>query len=196
MTNRIQELVSRIHTLELELEEELKLHPNDLASDFDKKRIRYEQEVLAQQKKFKMGLLKYLWTADIKSYLSAPFIYSLIIPLLALDIFISSYQFICFPLYGIEKVRRSNYIIFDRAHLAYLNVFEKINCAYCSYANGLIGFCRDIAGKTEQYWCPIKHAKRVYLSHPNYKKFAEYGDATNYHDILEGLRKSLNSRSE
>ena len=105
---------------------------------------------LLSKKKFKMGLLKYLWTADIKSYLSAPFIYSLIIPLLALDIFISSYQFICFPLYGIEKVRRSNYIIFDRAHLAYLNVFEKINCAYCSYANGLIGFCRDISGKKKK----------------------------------------------
>lgn len=57
MTNRVQELVSRIHTLELELEEELKLHPNDLASDFDKKRIRYEQEVLAQQKNSKWDCL-------------------------------------------------------------------------------------------------------------------------------------------
>lgn len=88
MTNRVQELVSRIHALELELEKELKHHARNLASDFDNKRIRYEQEVIVQQKRFKMGLFKYLWTADLRSYLSAPFIYSLIFPLIILDIFI------------------------------------------------------------------------------------------------------------
>lgn len=193
MANPVQELVRRIHALELELEEELRNDANEMIRDFDEKRIHFEQEVVEQQKRFRMGLLRYLWTADIKSYFSAPFIYSLIVPLVLLDIFISSYQFICFPLYGIKKVRRSDHIIFDRAHLAYLNLFEKINCAYCSYANGLIGFCREVAGKTEQYWCPIKHAKRAYLSHPYYKKFAEYGDAANYHDTLEKLRRTLSS---
>jgi hypothetical protein len=35
---------------------------------------------------------------------------------------------------------------------------EKINCAYCSYANGAIASVREMASRTEIYWCPIKHA--------------------------------------
>jgi hypothetical protein len=55
--------------------------------------------------------------------------------------------------------------VFDRYHLAYLNVLEKLNCAY---ANGLIAYVREIAGRTEQYWCPIKHARRVIGAHSHY----------------------------
>jgi hypothetical protein len=43
-------------------------------------------------------------------------------------------------------------MIFDRTHLAYLNLVEKINCAYCSYGNGLAAYLREIAARTEQYW--------------------------------------------
>lgn len=194
MTNRMEEIVSRIQALEAELEAEVKHRANDLSHDFEEKRIRFEHEIMEQQKRFKMGLLKYLWTADIRSYIAAPFIYALIIPLLILDLFISTYQIICFPLFGIPRVKRSSYIIFDRAHLAYLNLFEKINCAYCSYGNGLVAFTREIAGRTEQYWCPIKHAKRAYLSHPYYKKFSEYGDAKNYQEDLKRLREIITSQ--
>ncbi|MEO8317122.1 MAG: hypothetical protein ABI561_02235 [Bradyrhizobium sp.] len=101
----------------------------------------------------------------------------MIIPLVLLDIFISVYQAVCFPAYGIEKVKRSDHLIFDRYHLAYLNLLEKINCAYCSYGNGLLSYSREIAGRTEQYWCPIKHARRVIAAHEGYDNFAEFGDA-------------------
>lgn len=33
---------------------------------------------------------------------------------------------------------------------------EKVNCVYCSYFNGLMSYLREIAGRTEQYWCPIR----------------------------------------
>ena len=56
-----------------------------------------------------------------------------------------AYQAICFPVYKIPKVRRRDYLVFDRHHLAYLNIIEKINCAYCSYANGAIAFMREVA---------------------------------------------------
>ena len=62
-------------------------------------------------------------------------------------------------------------------HLAYLNALEKLNCAYCSYANGVIAFTREVAGRTERYWCPIKHARRVLGAHPHYSEFVDYGDA-------------------
>jgi hypothetical protein len=54
----------------------------------------------------------------------------MIFPLLLLDSFVFLYQLICFPVYGIPKVRRSDYQIFDHQDLAYLNLLEKINYAY------------------------------------------------------------------
>jgi len=191
LTSRIEEMVSRIHALEAELESEMRSRKEDLLEDFEEKCARFEKELIEQQKRFRVGLLKYLWTSDLRSFLAAPFIYILIFPLLFLDICISLYQSICFPLFGIQKVQRADYIVFDRAHLAYLNLFEKMNCAYCSYGNGLLAYAREIAGKTEQYWCPIKHAKRVYLSHPYYKRFSAYGDAATYQDNLKRLREEL-----
>ena len=118
-------------------------------------------------------------------------IYALIVPFVLLDFFVSVYQFIWFPLVGIPAVRRSDYMVIDRGHLAYLNVIEKMNCVYCSYANGLIAYVREIASLTEQYWCPIKHARRVIATHERYPKFVDYGDAENYHKELVRLRDDL-----
>jgi hypothetical protein len=122
--------------------------------------------------------------------LTAPVIYSLIVPLVLLDLFVTIYQAICFPVYGIPKARRRDYLVFDRSHLAYLNMLEKLNCAYCSYANGLIAYVREIAGRTEQYWCPIKHARRVIGAHPRYALFEDYGDAEGYRKWLEQFQNA------
>ena len=166
-------------------------HQNALKKDFQGKKIKFENELLEQQRKFKIGLFRYILTTDIRSLISAPFIYFLILPFLMLDLSVITFQSICFPLYGIIKVRRRDYFIFDRSNLAYLNLIEKINCAYCSYGTGLISYVREVAGKTEQYWCPIKHAKRAYHAHPYYVNFVEYGNAVNYQDELTRLRKEL-----
>lgn len=191
MAGRIDEILERIQSLEDELEAELSARKDSLSSHWQSKRTQFEKEILEQQKKFKVGLFKYIWTAELKSLIAAPFIYALIFPLVLLDIFISIYHAICFPLFNIKKIKRSDFIVFDRSHLAYLNLLEKINCAYCSYGNGLIAYVREIAGKTEQYWCPIKHQRRIFLSHPYYKRFSEYGDAQNYQENLKQLRQAL-----
>ena len=86
-------------------------------------------------------------------------------------------------------MRRRDYLVFDRHHLAYLNALEKLNCAYCSYANGLIAYVREIASRTEQYWCPIKHARRLIGAHANYATFEDYGDAEGYQRRLAELSK-------
>jgi hypothetical protein len=109
----------------------------------------------------------------------------LIVPLVLLDLFVTAYQAACFPVYGIAKVRRADYLVFDRHHLGYLNALEKLNCAYCSYANGLIAYVREIAGRTEKYWCPIKHARRVIGAHPHYAEFRDYGDAAAFRTPLK-----------
>jgi hypothetical protein len=115
----------------------------------------------------------------------------MIAPIAAIDLSFSMYQLLCFPIYRVARVRRSDYILIDRHHLAYLNGIEKINCAYCSYANGVLAYTREIAGRTEQYWCPIRHARRTRGPHAHYREFVEYGDAEGYHRRLPMLREEL-----
>lgn len=116
---------------------------------------------------------------------------SLILPPVIFDIGVSVYQSICFRLYGILRVKRSDHIIFDHQHLAYLNFFEKLNCVYCSYASGLINYAREIASRTEQYWCPIKHAHKMLEVHHRYANFLDYGNAEYYQKNLEEIRREL-----
>src|SRR5690606_26877042 len=122
---------------------------------------------------------------------SAPFIYALIVPLVFLDLLLTLYQAVCFRLYRIPRVPRERYIVIDRHQLGYLNILERLNCAYCGYANGLLAYAREIAARTEQYWCPIKHARRVLGSHARYARFLDYGDATDYETRLARLRQEL-----
>jgi len=107
------------------------------------------------------------------------------------DLFVTVYQWVCFPVYGIPRVKRKSHFVYDRTHLAYLNVLEKINCAYCSYGNGLMSYAREVVGRTEQYWCPIKHARKVMQAHPHYMGFLDYGDAQGYQRELENIRAKL-----
>jgi len=191
MNPNIHEFMARIHDLERRIEEEAQARRQKWQADFEERKVAFDAEILAQQKRFKMGLLRYVWGAEWRSVLSAPFIYSVIFPLVLLDVSVTLYQWICFPLYRIPRVKRSLYFVFDRTHLEYLNLLEKINCAYCSYGNGLVAYAREVVGLTEQYWCPIKHARKVLQAHPHYHGFADYGDAEHYRQELARLRVEL-----
>lgn len=191
MNPKISELLARIQHMELEIEHEMKRRRAELQADFEETRVRFEQEVLEQQRRFKTGVLAYLLTANWLTLLTAPVIYALIVPILFLDLSITVYQHICFRAYGLPRVKRSDYFVFDRAHLAYLNLIEKVNCAYCSYGNGVMAYGREVVARTEQYWCPIKHARKIMAAHPYYTGFVDFGDAQSYRDQLEELRAEL-----
>ena len=191
MNPKISELLARIQHMELEIEQEMKRRRAELQADFEETRVRFEQEVLEQQRRFKTGVLAYLLTANWLTLLTAPVIYALIVPILFLDVSITVYQHICFRAYGLPRVKRSDYFVFDRAHLAYLNLIEKVNCAYCSYGNGVMAYGREVVARTEQYWCPIKHARKIMAAHPYYTGFVDFGDAQSYKDQLEELRTEL-----
>jgi hypothetical protein len=191
MTPQITELVEKIRGLESELDAELAKRSAGLRIGLEHGRVAFEEELLRRHRELRRKLLPYLIEAHPLVMLTSPVIYAGIIPFLVLDFFISVFQAICFPIYGIAKVRRADYFVFDRHHLAYLNALEKLNCAYCSYANGLIAYAREIAARTEQYWCPIKHARRVIGSHARYASFDDYGDAEGYQERLAKLRQAL-----
>jgi hypothetical protein len=191
MNPKISELLDRIQKIELEIEGEMKRKRAELQADFEETRVRFEHEVLEQQRRFKTGTLPYILSANLWSVVTAPVIYSVLLPMLLLDLFITVYQHICFRAYGIARVKRSDYFVYDRAHLAYLNLIEKINCAYCSYGNGLMAYGREVVARTEQYWCPIKHARKIMAAHPYYTGFVDFADAQSYKDELEKLRTEL-----
>lgn len=191
MTLKIDELISSIRRLEEELEEEFLRKREDFQFTIVEKRIRFAEELAAQQLRFKTGLFRYLLDSKPLNILTAPIIYAGLLPFVLLDIFLYCYQALCFPIYGIAKVRRSEYLVFDRQDLPYLNLIEKFNCGFCSYGNGLAAYCREITARTEQYWCPVKHARRIKAAHNRYYRFFEYGDANSYCKGLERLRAEM-----
>lgn len=187
MSQQIDDLLGRMEELQSEIEAEFAKQGADLRYGFERGRAVFEEEVLRRHRELQTRLWQYIRQAKPMVVITAPVIYSLIVPIVLLDLFVSVYQAACFPAYGLEKVQRRDYLIFDRGHLAYLNALEKFNCAYCSYANGVIAYAREIAGRTEAYWCPIKHARLTINAHANYRDFVPYGDAEAYRKRIEEL---------
>jgi len=140
---------------------------------------------------FRLPLLRYLLSGDILTVITAPLVYVLALPFALLDLSVSLYQAVCFRAWGLERVRRRGYFAIDRHKLSYLNALESVNCMYCSYANGVIGYVREIAARTEQYWCPIRHRRRIRHPHERYAGFVAYGDAAGYRSRQASLRAEL-----
>jgi len=191
MTPQLEMLLEKLREVQAEIEVELAKRREELRFHLENRRIVFEQEVLRIHREIKVGLARYIRDANPLVVLTAPVIYSLIVPIALLDLSVMAYQAICFPVYRIPKVSRRDYLIFDRHHLAYLNILEKINCAYCSYANGAIAFIREVASRTEIYWCPIKHARRVLGPHPHYQGFADFGDAEGFRAKLAQMKDGV-----
>lgn len=196
MTERVDAILRSIEALEQELEVEFVKARAGLRFGLEHGRARFEEEVAKRHAELRKGLGKYLAGANPLVVLTAPVIYSMIVPFVVLDLWVSLYQAICFRVYGIPQVKRGHFIVFDRSALAYLNLIEKFNCAYCSYGNGVIAYAREIAGRTEQYWCPIKHARRVLGAHARYVHFSDYGDGEHYAEALKRARARLRDATD
>ncbi len=143
-------------------------------------RIGHLIEDLEQHRRFRQSIPAFVREASLLNLLTAPVVYSLLLPIAVLDVWVTLYQWTCFPIYGVARVRRRKYFAIDRRKLAYLNGIEKMNCTFCSYANGLFAYAREVAARTEQYWCPIKHAHPVPAPHGRYQRFLDYGDGRGY----------------
>jgi hypothetical protein len=132
---------------------------------------------------------RYLLHSRFLVIITSPVIWMCAIPIIFADIVGTFYQMVCFPIYGIPKVRRADFLAFDRHRLTYLNLAEKLNCEYCAYVNGILGYFTEIAARTEQHWCPIRHAACAKCLHSRTKKFVEFGDAETYRAHIEEVRR-------
>lgn len=191
MNERIQQLLDQITALEDDLRIALNEQQTSIFFQIKGKRIEFEQSIKQRHLQFKQNFFLWLVTNRPQNLITGPIIYSMIIPLVITDIFISFYQMTCFPIYGIKKVRRADYIIFDRQHLNYLNFIEKFHCTYCAYGAGMISYISEIVARTEQYFCPIKHARKMLGTHARYARFLDFGEAEDYEKKLEEYRIAL-----
>ena len=187
---KILELLNQMKVIEKELNEIIHQQEIQFNYQLKGKKVEFESSIKEAHKKLKIGLIHWFSKRPI-NLLTGPIIYSMIVPMLILDVCISFYQLTCFPIYEIKLVKRRDYISFDRHHLHYLNWIEKFHCTYCAYGAGLLAYITEIVARTEQYFCPIKHARKVMGTHSRYIKFLDYGDAKNYQENLESYRKQL-----
>ena len=157
-------------------------------------RVSFSFEVQQLQRRYRVSSFRYLLDADWRSLATAPVIYSMVVPLVLVDLSFTVYQHICYRAYGMPRVQRRDYLVNDRHRLAYLNTIEKVNCTYCGYGNGVIAYTREIISRTEQYWCPIRQAHRVIDAHRRYPQFFAFGDAQGYQQGLKSRRQLLKER--
>jgi hypothetical protein len=194
MNDRVHDLMNQISALEDELRTALHAQEQRMFFQIKGKRIEFEQSIRETHKRLKTGFFRWLVTNRPQNLITGPIIYSMIIPIVLLDLCVSFYQFTCFPIYRMAKVRRADYIVFDRQHLAYLNFVEKFHCTYCAYATGLVAYITEIIARTEQYFCPIKHARKMLGTHARYARFLDYGDAANLAVRVEEFRRALEEK--
>lgn len=191
MNDRIRQILDQITALEDELNATIVQKEGRLRYQIEGKRVIFERAIKDAHRKVKVGVFHWIMTVRPQNYFTAPLIYGLIVPMVLLDLCVSLYQLVCFPVYRIAIVKRTNYFIMDHQHLAYLNAFEKVHCMYCSYAVGLLAYATEVTARTEQYFCPIKHARKILGAHARYKNFLDYGEADNLHDKVEAFRSEL-----
>lgn len=196
MPKSIPDLVHEIEALQEKLEHALEARRDAMEQELEERSAALGHTVSAYHASLRRTMSAQLRAAPPLVLLTAPVIYSVAIPFALLDLFVSLYQTICFPVYRIPKVKRSAHVFFDRQYLSYLNGIEKLNCMYCAYATGVISYTQEVTSRTEQYWCPIKHARRVLGAHSRYANFFEYGDAEGYRERRKELREDLRAESE
>ena len=191
MNDRVQHVLTQMAVLEDELRDALHEQESRVRFEISGKRVEFEQTIRQAHRRLKTGFFRWLVTDRPQNLITGPVIYGMIVPLLILDLSVTLYQAFSFPIYRVTKVRRADYIVLDRHQLEYLNFIEKFHCSYCAYASGLLAYVYEILARTEQYFCPIKHARRILGTHSRYRYFLDYGEAADYAARLEAFRIAL-----
>jgi hypothetical protein len=191
MSSRLESLLGQIRHLERETLAETKAKEAEFCYQVHDRSVRFTAAAKARGRSLRLSIPRYLLQSRFLVLLTTPLIWLCLLPVLLVDAVGSLYQAVCFPIYGIPKVRRRDYVALDRHRLTYLNFIEKLNCDYCAYVNGILAYFTEIAARTEQHWCPIKHAGCVRCAHSRYQYFFDFGDAEKYRAHGEEVRRAF-----
>jgi len=196
MSPYVERIAERLREAEQDLAREVEEQEQRWHYRVHRGRVWFDKERRNAHRRLKQSVPAYIREGSVLSLLTAPVIYSLLLPFALLDAWVTLYQWVCFPIYRIARVPRRDHFVIDRHRLAYLNAIEKVNCTFCSYANGVIAYVREVAACTEQYWCPIKHAQAIPTPHVRYHLFFDYGNAEGYRRELLALRRTLRQETD
>lgn len=191
MNDKINKMIEEIEEMKEKLVEEILQQEEEALYEIKNGYVKFEKEVLQKQKENMKNLSK--WFADIplSHLLSSPLVYAMVIPAVFLDMMLFVYVRVVAKAFKFKFPKRADFIVFDRQYLGYLNIIEKLNCMYCSYFNGLMAYALAVANRTELYFCPIKHAKKITYEQKYYAKYLCYGDEENYQDKLKKIRQEF-----
>lgn len=190
MNDKIKEIIDEIEAMKQKLADEIELQEKHIIYEIKNGYVRFENEMLEKQKENMKNLFAWFRDIPLLHLLSAPLIYAMVIPAALLDVILFVYTLVVFRIYRFAPIKRSDYIVFDHHYLGYLNPIEKLNCLYCSYFNGLMQYASVIAGRTELFFCPIKHAKKIAYEPPFYYRYLSYGEGEEYQKKLKELREN------
>lgn len=176
MKTRIKKLIEEINLKKEEIAKEYDLLKDKYWFKIEWRRIIWNKWINEELSKKRKSILDSIFWVTVREIISIPFIWMMLIPALFLDLCLFIYQNTAIRLYKIPLAKRSDYIVFDRKQLSYLNFIQKIDCIYCSYVNWLFQYWVEVAWRTEKYWCPIKHARKKEWEHKWEEFFADYWD--------------------
>ncbi len=154
MASYMDRIVQRLREAEDDLHQDVEEQQQRWHYQVRRGRVWFDRELQEAHRRLRKGIGSYVVGGGLLPLLTAPIIYSLLVPLVLLDLWVTVYQRVCFPIYGIARVSRRGYFVVDRNKLAYLNGIEKVHCVFCTYANGLVAYVREVAARTEQYLVP------------------------------------------
>ena len=119
MSRYVDRIVSAIHEAEEALSEDVRDQQQRWQYGLHRGRVWFDKEVRHAQKQLKQSIASFLRHGSVLNLLTTPIIYSLSLPFVLLDIWVSLYQWICFPIYGIDRVAHGRYFVIDRHKLGY-----------------------------------------------------------------------------
>ena len=189
MNDTIKNMIADIESMKEKLGEEIEKQESHVSYEIKNGYVAFEKEILEKQQENMKSLWQWFTETPLLHLLSSPVVYMMVFPAMLLDVMLFIYTKVVSAVFKFDFPPRDEYVVFDRQYLGYLNSMEKLNCMYCSYFNGLMAYASAIAGRTEFYFCPIKHAKKIAYKHEYYDAFLGYGDEERYQEKLKKLRE-------
>ena len=124
MSRYVDRIVATIHEAEEALSEDVRDQQKRWQYDLHRGRVWFDKEVRHAHKQLKQGIPSFLRHGSVLNLLTTPIIYSLSLPFVLLDVWVSLYQWICFPIYGIDRVARAA-VLRDRPSQAWLSECDR-----------------------------------------------------------------------
>jgi hypothetical protein len=105
MNDQIPTLLERIQQLERELRAEIKKKETQFGYEVRDRKAHFTAAVAARHRNLARAIGSYVRASILFNVLTAAFVWIVLVPVVMLHVTASVFQSICFPVYGIPKVR-------------------------------------------------------------------------------------------